>query len=73
MDYIQTLKEEGFEEIYQIYLKRLYKLREMAMVRINNQNQSLFIKGVSKEGLLETGNEERVLYTFGELEWLQKF
>jgi BirA family biotin operon repressor/biotin-[acetyl-CoA-carboxylase] ligase len=73
MDYIQTLKEEGFEEIYQIYLKSLYKLGEMAMVRINNQNQSLFIKGVSKEGLLETGNEERVLYTFGELEWLQKF
>ena len=70
MDYILTLKEEGFEPIYKAYLQKLYKLGEMAELSINNQVQSLFIKSITKEGLLETGSENCKCYAFGEVEWV---
>ena len=73
MDDMLRLKEEGFDQLYHAYLQRLYKLGKMVELRIDNRNQTVYIKGVSKEGLLETGIENDVNYAFGDVEWVQKF
>ncbi len=73
MQYLLKLKEEGFDEFYDAYLKRLYKSEEYALFKYIDEEIELYIRGVSKEGKLETGIEEPVQYSFGELEWLQKF
>ena len=67
------LLEEGFDELYDAYLKRLYKSEEYALFKYRNEEIKLYVRGVSKEGKLETGIEEHVQYSFGEIEWLQKF
>jgi len=73
MQYLIKLKEEGFDELYDAYLKRLYKSEEYALFKYRNEEIKLYVRGVSKEGKLETGIEEHVQYSFGEIEWLQKF
>lgn len=73
MQYLLKLKEEGFDEFYDAYLKRLYKTEEYALFKYMDEEIELYIRGVSKEGKLETGIEEQVQYSFGELEWLLKF
>jgi len=73
MDDVLRLREEGFDNLYHTYRQRLYKSGEMVELRINNQNQTVYIKGVSKDGLLETGIENGVNYAFGDVEWVQKF
>ena len=67
------LKEQGFDQLYQQYLDRLYKSGENVHFRIGHQEQPLYISGVTRDGMLETGLEEKVLYAFGELEWMHKF
>jgi BirA family biotin operon repressor/biotin-[acetyl-CoA-carboxylase] ligase len=73
MQHLVKLKAEGFDQIHGEYLKRLYKLEKNVLFKYKDQEMNLFIRGVSKEGMLETGNEEHVQYAFGELEWVHKF
>lgn len=70
MQNLIKLKEDGFDEIYRLYLNRLYKLGETTELRINNQTHSVFIKSVTKEGLLEIGRENSMYYAFGDVDWL---
>ena len=70
MQEIGRLKDEGFEKIYNRYLHKLYKVGETIMARIGDKEQSLYIKGVTGDGLLETGKEKSICYAFGEVEWI---
>ncbi len=70
---ILELKEQGFDQLHRQYLDRLYKSGESVLFRIGQQEKPLYICGVTREGMLETGLEEKVLYAFGEIEWIHKF
>jgi BirA family biotin operon repressor/biotin-[acetyl-CoA-carboxylase] ligase len=70
---ILELKEQGFDQLHRQYLDRLYKSGESVLFRIGQQEKPLYICGVTKEGMLETGLEEKVPYAFGEIEWIHKF
>src|SRR5205085_1037550 len=69
--YFTKLTQNGFNEIYQLYNERIYKLNEPVKLKKKNALFQTTVKGVSKTGELITHNgklEER--FAFGEISWL---
>jgi len=68
----KELIEEGFENIYKLYLSHLYKIKETVKLKKENKVFEATIKGVSPSGKLIIQHAVREEFDFGEVEWVLK-
>lgn len=64
------LEKEGFEQFFQQYNQHLYKCGEQVQLKKGNRSFITTIKGVNKQGQLQTGVDTEECFDFGEVEWV---
>ena len=65
---LTLLKKDGFENIYQAYLKALYKRGENVRLKKDNRAFEGIIKGVNHSGELIVQHSIEECFKFGEVE-----
>ena len=65
-----NLEKEGFEQFFQQYNQHLYNCGEQVQLKKGNRSFITTIKGVNKQGQLQTGVDTEECFDFGEVEWV---
>ena len=67
---LDVLKRDGFDGFFQQYNLHLYKLGQQVQLKKGSRNFTTKVKGVNKQGQLQTGIDSEECFDFGEVEWI---
>jgi BirA family transcriptional regulator, biotin operon repressor / biotin---[acetyl-CoA-carboxylase] ligase len=70
-NYFRQLLNDGFENIYQVYLSHLYKRNQVVKLKKGTRVFEALIKGVSTSGKLITSHAIEEEFGLGEIEWVR--